>query len=299
MKARRYLAAEDGFLGLPLDQAGPPEDARAVVVPFGLEATVSYGSGTRHGPAAIIAASHQVELFDELRWKEPLRPIGVATLAPFEVEASSAAALEQLAAVVGGLVAEGRFPLVLGGEHSLTAGAVRPHVQRHERLAVLHFDAHADLRDSYEGDRLSHASAMRRVLDSPGVRVVSVGVRNVSVEEARWLDSSAPDVTLYWARDRAQYVASEIVSALGGLPVYISLDVDVFDSSLMPATGTPEPGGLFWDDVLSILNEAGRRCQIVGADIVELAPIDGWHACDFLAAKLAYRVLCAALGEGT
>ena len=299
MSRLELLPPSEGFLGLEEGDSGPSGQAKAVVVPFGLEASVSYSGGTAGGPAAILKASHQVELFDEWLWREPVADYGVDTLAPFEIETPLEAALAQIAGVCGQILDEGRFPLVLGGEHSLTAGAIRPFVERFGRLSVLHFDAHADLRDGYEGERYSHAAAIRRVLDHDGVRVVSVGIRNISAEEAAWLDLAPRPVRIHWAHERSALDPAVIARELGDDPVYVTFDVDGLDSSLMPATGTPEPGGLFWDDVLPILREVGRSCRIVGADVVELAPIDGFPACDFLVAKLAYRLLTIALSGPT
>lgn len=294
---RSTLAPERGFLGLEPGDGEPATRARAVVIPFGLEASVSYGGGTARGPEAILRASQQVELFDEVLWREPYRDWGVSTLAPIEVSSGLPRALDQLAAIVGEVLDDGRFPLILGGEHSLTAGAIRPYAERHDRLTVLQFDAHADLRDGYEGRHYSHAAAMRRVLDHPNVRLVSVGIRNLSAEEAVWLDGHPDRVEIFWARDRRSLRPEAVAQAVGDDPVYVTFDLDGFDSSLMPATGTPEPGGLMWDDAEAILREVGRRCTIVGADVVELAPIPGWPACDFLAAKLAYRILTCALSD--
>ena len=298
MSALTYLPPEEGFLGLTGADAAPAEDARAVIVPFGLEASVSYGGGTARGPAAMIAASHQVELFDERLWREPFRDYGVATLAEPVIPAPIPAALDLLAGIVGQLLDAGKFPLVFGGEHSLTPGAIRPFLDRYPDLAVLHFDAHADLRDGYDGERFSHAAALRRVLDHPTVALVSVGIRNISAEEIPFLEANRHRVHMHWAKDKATWDAARIVAPLQGRPVYLTFDLDGFDSSLMPATGTPEPGGLFWDEAVAIIRAAAGAARIVGADIVELAPQPGLHACDFLAAKLAYTILNSALADG-
>ena len=288
-----FLPPAQGFLGLSDEEAaGMAGKPGVTVVPFGLEASVSFGGGTARGPQAIIDASHQVELFDEELWREPCRDFDLATLAPFPLQAGVQPALDQLEAIVAGILDEGRFPLILGGEHSLTAGAIRPFLERYEDLVILQFDAHADLRDGYEGEAYSHAAAMRRCLDAPGVRLVSVGVRNISAGEIPFLEANRERIDIYWAKDRAAWDVGEIVSGLAGRPVYLTFDLDGFDASLMPATGTPEPGGLFWDDAIDVIRAAGKAAgEIVGADIVELAPIAGQHACDFLAAKLAYKIL--------
>lgn len=292
-----FLPSDDGFLGIPAEEAPTPEDARAVLVPFGLEATVSYGSGTAKGPEAIIEASHEVELFDEDLWSEPYREIGVATMAPFPIANGAASALDQIETITEDLLAAGKFPLILGGEHSVTAGVIRPFAKRFDELAVLHFDAHADLRDGYEGEHFSHAAALRRVLDHDNINLVSIGIRNISAGEIPFLEANGDRVKIHWAKDRASYNAEAIAAELGDRPVFITVDVDGFDSSLMPATGTPEPGGLFWQDVIDIIKATAKTHRIVGADIMELAPIEGWHACDFLAAKLAYKILGYAFQE--
>lgn len=292
------MPADKGFLGLGAGDAVSYADAKAVIVPFGLEATVSYGAGTAKGPAAIIEASHQVELFDEELWREPFRDWGVVTLAEPVIGGSSvAAALDQLAGITGAVAEDRKFPLVLGGEHSLTVGAIRPHLARFDDLVVLHFDAHADLRHGYKGEHWSHTAAMRRVLDDPAVELVSFGIRNISAGEVAFLEANRGRITVYWARDRRQWDFDAIAKQLAGRTIYLTFDLDGFDSSLMPATGTPEPGGLFWDDVMAVIECAGSVGTIVGADVCELAPIGGLHAANFLAAKLGYKILCYALGK--
>jgi agmatinase len=194
------------------------------------------------------------------------------------------------------VVAAGKFPFVLGGEHSLTPGAIRPFARRHKDLAVLQFDAHADLRDGYQGERFSHASAMRRVLDHPGVSVISVGIRAVSKAEAEFYAANRDRVTIHWAKDQARWNIEEIVAPLAGRPLYVTFDIDALDAAVMPATGTPTPGGLGYWQSLAILR---RACEVagsvVGADLVEFAPIEGFHAYDYTAAALAYKMLSYAL----
>lgn len=281
----------DGFLAIPEEESCAYEQARAVVVPFGLEASVSYGHGTAEGPSAIIKASHQVELFDEELWCEPVRDIGIITLEEKPVAGNVEAALSELERITGKLLDDGKFPMVLGGEHSITAGAIRPFAARYPDLTILHFDAHADLRDGYEGEHFSHAAAIRRCMDHENVSVVSCGIRNISAGEIPFLEKNAGRLRIFWAKDKRQWDIDDILSRLRGKPVYVTFDLDGFDASLMPATGTPEPGGLMWDDALRILDAASRVSRFVGADINELAPVKGMHFCDFLAAKLAYKIL--------
>ncbi|MEH6526661.1 MAG: agmatinase [Sneathiella sp.] len=282
----------DGFLGLPEEDAVSYAEAKAVVVPFGLEASVSYGGGTAAGPAAMITASHQVELFDEDLWREPFRDFGVVTLAQPDFSPNDiAAALEVLEGLNSQLLEDDKFPIVFGGEHSITPGAIRPFLEKYPDLIVLHFDAHADLRDGYEGEHFSHAAAIRRVLDHPTLPIVSVGIRNISAEEIPFLDANRHRMTIHWGKDRDSWNVDEIVGPLKGRPVYVTFDLDGFDSSVMPATGTPEPGGFFWNDAMVILKAAAQAGTFVGADINELAPIQDFPAPDFLAAKLAYKIL--------
>jgi agmatinase len=186
---------------------------------------------------------------------------------------------------------------VLGGEHSLTPGAIRPVAARNPGLVVLQLDAHADLRDGYLGERYSHAAAMRRVLDLAGVSLVAVGIRAVSTEEVEFYSANRDRITIHWAKDQARWNVEEIVAPLRGRPVYVTFDIDVLDASVMPATGTPTPGGLSYGQALGLLR---RTCEaagrVVGADLVEFAPIAGLHAYDYTAASLAYKMLAYAMG---
>ena len=290
------LPSEEGFLGLPVEDAVSYEEAKAVVIPFGLEGSVSYGGGTALGPAAMIEASHQVELFDEDLWREPFRDFGVVTLREQPIDGTNIkAAIDDLAALTGKALKDGKFPMVFGGEHSITPGAIRPFLEKYEDLIILHFDAHADLRDGFEGEHYSHAAAIRRVLDHPTVSIVSVGIRNISAGEIPFLEANRHRITIHWGKDRENWRVEDIVAPLKGRPIYLTFDLDGFDGSVMPATGTPEPGGLFWNDAINIIKAATRVGTIVGADINELAPIDGFHAPNFLAAKLAYKILSLSL----
>ena len=290
------LKPADGFLGLPDDIARPYEDARAVIIPFGLEGSVSYGGGTEKGPQAMLDASQEVELFDEELWREAVRDYGVVTAREPAINHSDIpASLDRLASMTGAVLKDGKFPLVFGGEHSITPGAIRPFLEKFPDLHILHFDAHADLRDGYEGEKFSHAAAIRRVLDHPTVPIISVGIRNISAEEIPFLDANRHRITIHWGKDRRSFDYDAIVAPLKGKPVYLTFDLDGFDSSAMPSTGTPEPGGIFWEDAVGIISRAARVGRIVGADINELAPIEGLHGPDFLAAKLAYKIMNYAL----
>jgi agmatinase len=286
-----YLPAEESFLDPVRADAGDPASARAVVIPFGLEASVSYGGGTGSGPAAILAASHQLELYDDELECEPYLRYGVAAVREPVISRPVEAALTQLQSLVEAVLDAGKFPLVLGGEHSLTVAPVRALAARHKDLAVLQLDAHADLRDGYQGERFSHAAAMRRVLDNPNVSLVSAGIRAISREEVEFYRVNRDRIAIHWAKDQARWDIDAMLAPLKGRPVYLTFDIDALDASAMPATGTPTPGGLSYGAALEIVRRACGAGNVVGADLVELAPIEGLHACDYTAAAIAYKML--------
>jgi len=284
----KYLSKKKGFLGTDNKSNGKQN---VVVVPFGLEKTVSYGGGTNKGPAEIIKASHQVELFDEDLNKEPYKYIGIKTLKPFPIKKNIIDALKQIENINKFLIDKKKFPLVLGGEHSLTSGAIRPFVKKFGKLCLLHFDAHADLRNSYNGNKFSHASAIRRCLDNSNVSVVSFGIRNISSSEIPFLKQNNKRIKIFWAKDKPRWNLNQLRKIIRNKKVYLTFDVDGLDLSLMPATGTPEPGGLFWDETINIIKIAAQSAHIVGADINELSPIKGFDSYNFLVAKLAYKII--------
>ncbi|NBX73734.1 MAG: agmatinase [Alphaproteobacteria bacterium] len=286
-----FLPPARGFLGLPPSAAFSASQAKSVLIPFGLEQSVSYEGGTAQGPQAIIDCSPQLELFDDELWREPHEAFKPMTAKPVKISASLPKALDQLEALVDDVLEAGKFPMIMGGEHSLTAGSIRPFAKRHQKLTIMHFDAHADLRDGYEGETYSHAAALRRCLDFPHVRLVSVGIRNISKSEIPFLEKNKKRITVFWAREKAEWTVAKIMKAIGSGPVYVTFDIDAFDSSLIPATGTPEPGGLFWDETMDILRATFTQKNVVGADVVELSPRPGLHACNFLAAKLVFKML--------
>ena len=284
----KYLSNKKGFLGIHNKN---DRKENVVIVPFGLEKTVSYGGGTSKGPQEIIKASHQVELFDEDLNKEPYKHVGIKTLKPFTIKKNIIDALKQIENINKILLDKKKFPLTLGGEHSLTPGAIRPFVKKFGKICLLHFDAHADLRDSYNGNKFSHASAIRRCLDNPNVNVISFGIRNISLSEISFLKKNKKRIKIYWAKDKLKWNINEFKKIIKNKKVYITFDVDGLDLSIMPATGTPEPGGLFWDETIKIIKIAAQSSEIVGADINELSPIKGFDSYNFLAAKLAYKII--------
>jgi agmatinase len=279
------------FGGIP-DKYATWKSSSFVVIPFPIDLTTTYVTGTRNGPGAIIEASGHMELFDEENKIEPYRAgIFVSTEIPM-LTTGPIAMLKELEKRMKAVMRAGKFPILLGGEHSGTCGAVSALKKKYEDLTILQFDAHADLRDTYLGTQWNHACVGRRIVDS-GAKLVQVGVRSISEEEDRFLRKSETVKTFYASevRDNLADVTRGIVSSLSG-NVYISIDLDVFDPGIMPAVGTPEPGGLDWFEVVDILRDVMRSdCNIVGFDIMELSPLPGIVAPDFLAAKLCYRMM--------
>ena len=283
-----YLSQKKGFLGY---EAKQKIENKVVVVPFGLEKTVSYGGGTKNGPKEIIKASHQVELFDEELKKEPYKEIGIKTLKPFPIKNKISSALDQLSKINEEIIRKNKFPIIFGGEHSITPGSIRPFVKKYNEITLLHFDAHADLRESYNGEKFSHASAIKRCLDFKNVKVVSFGIRNLSRTEMNFYENNRNRIEIFWGKDKKEWKLDRLENIFKDKNVYITFDVDGFDSSIMPATGTPEPGGLLWEDVLPIIKKVCQISNIIGADINELAPIKNFDSYNFLVAKLAYKIL--------
>lgn len=288
------------FLGLP-PALSDYATARAALLPVPYDATTSYRAGTRDGARAIINASTQIELYDADLDREPAE-VGIHTLDELEPDYSSPERMvARVRAATARLLDDGKFPLLLGGEHSLTAGAVAACRERYPDLGVLHLDAHADLRDEYHGTVYSHACAMRRVVEL-GCPLTSVGIRSLSAEEAAFRRGAAGITTISAAEiARVRYDAAALDAlwdrAVAGLPehIYITVDLDVFDPSLMEAVGTPEPGGLDWWEVTGLLRRACAQRRVIGADVVELAPSEGPESCAFAAARLTYALVGYAL----
>lgn len=315
------------------------------IIPCPYEKTTTYGNGTDLGPAAIIEASQELEFYDDEFGFDP-STAGIKTLAPVEIELQDAKTekpFEALKLLCDDAYARNKFPIVLGGEHSLSLGPVKAAYQAAKgNLTLLHFDAHADLRKEYNGNPYNHACAIYSIYKAcPKIKIVSVGIRNISQGECTWLkelEKQAEDnvieempITIFYARDEFQktYVhrsaIKEFSSDIGAKQtnkklspgskfkswcskdvidtikhysnhkLYISFDLDGFDSTLMPSTGTPEPGGLDWYTPTNIIREACKDSELIGADVVELAPIKGFHAADFLAAKLVYKIIACKL----
>ena len=286
------------FLGLDGAPA-TPEGAATWILPVPYEATTSWRAGTRRGPRAIIDASRYIELHDHELGGDPSLE-GVYTFPALELTRGDAArAMAELEDAFTKVLdaAAGKRVIMLGGEHSVSAPAILGHARRHpERLSVLQFDAHLDLRETLDGSPYSHACAMGRVIDR--VDLVTVGARGISREE--WQIAEQRDnVTVITGGEvgRGGDWVGRAVAALGD-PVYITFDVDFFDPALMPSTGTPEPGGGDWSDALALLGRVFAERRVVGADVVEHAPVPGLHAPDFVVAKLVYRMIGYWSGAG-
>ena len=280
------------FLGLD-ETLSNFERARAVILPVPYEATTSYGAGTGAGPGAIIEASRYIELYDQELDEEPYE-VGIATLPALELTgAGPEEAVRELREAYEKILDAGKdkFVVALGGEHSISSAPILAWSDRMngKRLSVLQFDAHTDLRTEYEGSAYSHAAVMHRVHEN--VDLVAVGIRALTREE-RELARRSKNIHLFLADDihTGDAWMDEVMDLLGE-NVYISFDVDGFDPSLVPSTGTPEPGGLQWYPVLKLLRRVFTERNVVSADIVELAPIPGLSAPDFLVAKLLYKMI--------
>jgi agmatinase len=275
--------------GLLSPEQSAYETSRVAVLPVPFERTVSYGRGTANGPAAILRASQSMELYDEELGGETAE-IGITTLPPFLPEAFDLGeAMSELEGECTRHMAAGKFLVTLGGEHSLTIAPVRAARKVFGDLGVVQFDAHADLRESFEGTVYSHASVMRRVADE-GVPSLPIGIRSLSKPEAEFAMEAG--IPIVWASE-LEGLAERFDQLLATLPeqVYLSFDIDYFDPSLVPATGTPEPGGGAWHPTLRLLDHLFERKRVVAMDLVELAPIGGQPASDFVAAKLIYKCL--------
>ncbi|MFN7961957.1 MAG: agmatinase [Thermoanaerobaculia bacterium] len=278
----------DNYALLPQEACGY-EDSPTVVLPVPFERTVSYGKGTAGGPEAIILASQYMELWDEELGNEPFRP-GIATLPSFEPKSSEiAAALDEIEAEARRHLEAGKFLITLGGEHSLTLAPVRASRAVFGEIGVVQFDAHADLRADYQGTPFSHACVMRRIVEE-GIPTAAVGLRSLSTPEAQF--AAERRLPVLWAY-QMEREPGRFAGLLEELPekVYLTFDIDYFDPSLVPATGTPEPGGGFWYPTLELLKVLFARKQVVAMDVVELAPQEGSPASDFVAAKLIYKCL--------
>jgi len=297
------LGINDNFLGLEPESSNY-EKSRVVIISAPYEKTVSYGGGTAKAPKAIIDASHYVEFFDDEFERELCFEAGIATLPPINFGAlEGREMLKHLQQAVAHELKAGKFVITLGGEHSISTAPILAHAAKHPKMSVLHFDAHSDLRQEYGGTPYSHASFMARVAEAgfPMDHVVQVGIRAQSIDE--WRFAKQNKVQTFYAsairrKEHGKKWQKAIAEALPTEDVYVTFDVDYFDPSIMPTTGTPEPDGFFWDETMEIfrrLAKAGKR--IVGFDVVELSPEKSQQHATYLTAKLVYRLLNFALAR--
>ena len=265
------------------------DSARVVVLPVSYEGTVSYGTGTGAGAMAIVDASRNMELYEEETDAEVYK-IGIHTLSEFTPRPTPDTMMADLYAYSSRLLESDKFLCMIGGEHSVSAPVIQAHAERYENLSVLQIDAHADLRDTYDGTPHSHASIMARVVRDLKLPAVQVGIRSISAEEARSLDEFP--TRIFWAKDIAGRT-DWWEEAVAGLTenVYLTIDIDGLDPSLVAQTGTPEPGGLGWYETLGLVRTLARSRRVVGMDLTEYAYVEGFSASAFLCAKLIYKSL--------
>ncbi len=273
------------FLALPPEQSDL-DTAAAVLIPVPIDSSTSFRSGARYGPAAIIAASAALEDYD-LELDIDVAELGIHTAPPLEPHVGDPQQMAlRVQAAVAHYAATGQLTGVIGGDHSAAIGSALAHLERHPELSVLYIDAHADLRDEYQGAAWGHGSAARRI--SEHCPITLAGVRTLAQEELEFIDSASIPIC-YWPSPNPDY-AHDIISSLGP-NVYVSVDLDVLDPSEMPAVGTPEPGGMRWLELLSLLRQVAEQRRIVGFDICELAPNEGLPAHAYTAAKLVYKMV--------
>jgi agmatinase len=280
---KNYIALEEEFSSF--------KKSKIVVMQVPYDKTATYIKGTVNGPQAIIEASKKMELFDDELNQETYK-IGIHTMEPLPVQDMAPEAMvEKVYGATTELLKTGKFPVILGGEHSLSIGSVKAFKETYPDLSVLHLDAHYDMRDVYFGSKFNHGCVARRI--SEICPIVQTGTRSLSKEEKDFLATQANGrVKTISAYDILEMpLWKDVISRSLSEHVYISIDLDVFDPSLMPAVGTPEPGGIGWYETLDLLREVTKDKKIVGFDVVELCPIKGQVASDFLAAKLVYRLL--------
>ncbi len=293
-QGKNFLSLEEEFSGFA--------SSAIVILPAPYEHTVSYGGGTRRGPKAILRASHYVEFYDDELDRELCFDVGIATARKVEFgDATGRKMLKILSASVAELLDQGKFVVTLGGEHTIATAPILAHNDRYPSMSILQFDAHSDLRESYEGSKYSHASFAARVAEKiDPTRITQVGIRAQAVEEAEYIREHEVN-TFYANRIRrglhGRDWASKVVATLEK-EVYITFDVDFFDPAIMPATGTPEPDGFLYSEAIDVIRaivKSGRK--IVGLDVVELAPLKGLSHPDILTARLIYKILNLAFAE--
>ena len=278
------------FGGIDEEEYSAFDAARILILPVSYEGTVSYGTGTGAGAMAIVNASRNMELYEEETNSEVYK-IGIHTLKEFLPRSTPEAMMESLYDYSKELVKSGKFICMLGGEHSVSAPIIKAHAEQYHDMSVLQIDAHADLRDTYDGTPHSHASIMARVVKDMRIPSVQVGIRSISADEARLIESGLP-TKIFWARDiagRTDWIDEAVDSLTDN--VYLTIDIDGLDPSLVPTTGTPEPGGLGWYETLALIRKLAEKKRVVGMDLVEYSYFENYDSPAFLCAKLVYKSL--------
>lgn len=287
----KYFGPESNFLGIEDPELHAYEHSTVVIQSAPYEHTSSYLAGSAKGPSAVLEASHYVEFYDEELDQETFRAGGICTLYPMEFgDRVDKAAVDFIESETTRLINDGKFVVSLGAEHTVTFGFVKAHLKKYPKLSVLQIDAHSDLREAYQGNPYSHASVMARVNDL-GVTIAQAGIRAQCIEEAELIKSTPSIETAYahQVRREAGWM-DRLINHLSD-EVYITIDADGLDPSIMPAVGTAEPNGLFWEETCELLEKVAKSKKIVGFDIVECAPVEGSILSEFTLAKLLYRLL--------
>ncbi|MGB7070408.1 MAG: agmatinase [Pyrinomonadaceae bacterium] len=278
------------FGGIDEGQFSARETSRVCILPVSYEGTVSYGTGTGDGAMAIVEASRNMELYEEETDAEVYK-IGIHTLEEFKPRETPAEMMSDLYDYTKRLLNDDKFVCMLGGEHSVSAPIIKAHAEKYHNLSVLQIDAHADLRDTYDGTPHSHASIMARVVKDLRIPSVQIGIRSISADEARLIETGLP-TKIFWAKDiagRTDWIDSAIDSLTEN--VYLTIDIDGLDPSIVPTTGTPEPGGLGWYETLALIRKLAEKRRVVGMDLVEYSYVENYDSPAFLCAKLVYKSL--------
>lgn len=279
------------FGGIDEEEYSAIDTAEVLILPVSYEGTVSYGTGTGGGAMAIVDASRNMELYEEETDTEPYK-VGIHTLPEFTPRETPETMMTELYELSKELVDKGKFVCMLGGEHSVSAPLIQAHNEKYENMSVLQIDAHADLRDTYDGTPHSHASIMARVVKDMRIPSVQVGIRSISVDEAKSLKNDNLPTKIYWARDvagRTDWIDDAIDSLTEN--VYLTIDIDGLDPSIVPTTGTPEPGGLGWYETLTLIRKLAEKKRVVGMDLVEYSYVESYDSPAFLCSKLVYKSL--------
>ena len=282
-----YIKYPKNFAELE-DDISDYDSSKVVILPIPYEKTTTYVKGTALGPRAIIDASINMEIYDEELDKD-ISKIGICTLNPLIIDKSPEEMINEVSENTKKLIDERKFPVIIGGEHSITLGCVKAMSNSYDDISILQLDAHADLREEYDGSKYNHACAMKRCMDTCK-NIVQVGIRSLSPEEAEFLKKN--DMKLFWAKDihdNSEW-EKDAISLLSN-NVYITFDVDVLDPSIMPSTGTPEPGGLNYYAILKFLKKVFENKNVIGFDVVELCPNKNNVSPDFTVAKIIYKMI--------